>query len=322
VSTLAKQPPHPEAESREATRRGRRSERRRSEARLGWWLAGPAFAVMLLVTLYPILQAAYDSLFDYRLTTPNARAFVGLRNYGVILTDWIWWRDVLVTSLITVITVAVELVLGFALAMVMHRALSVLRPILRTAILIPYAIITVVSAFGWQFAFAINSGFVNSWFSWLPGVDANTDWFGHFGTSLFVIIMSEIWKTTPFISLLLLAGLAQVPEEMQEAAKVDGATAWQRLLRVTLPNMKAAIMVAVLFRTLDAFRIFDNVFIMTAGAQNTETVSLLAYRQTIQRLEIGLGSAVSVLLFLCVILISFVFIKLFRVDLSAARGDV
>jgi multiple sugar transport system permease protein len=322
VSTLAKQPPHPGAESDEAARRPKvRSDRSKAEAKLGWMLAGPAFAIMLLVTLYPILQAAYDSLFDYRLTTPDDRAFIGLRNYAVILTDWIWWRDVLVTLLITAITVAVELVLGFALAMVMHRALSVLRPVLRTVILIPYAIITVVSAFGWQFAFAINSGFVNQWFDWLPGLSTTTDWFGGFGSSLFVIIMSEIWKTTPFISLLLLAGLAQVPEDMQEAAKVDGATAWQRLYKVTLPNMKAAIMVAVLFRTLDAYRIFDNVFIMTAGAQNTETVSLLAYRQTIQRLEVGLGSAVSVLLFLSVILISFLFIKLFKVDLSSARGE-
>ena len=133
--------------------------------------------------------------------------------------------------------------------------------------------------------------------------------------------MAEIWKTTPFISLLLLAGLAQVPEVLQEAAKVDGATWWQRMRKVTIPNMKAAIMVALLFRTLDAFRIFDSIFIMTAGANSTETVSFLAYRQTIARLEIGLGSAVSVLLFICVILICALFIKGFKVDLSQARGE-
>jgi len=277
--------------------------------------------VMLLVTAYPILQATWDSLWDYRLTTPDDREFVGLSNYAVILSDPLWWRVVGVTLLITVITVVVELVLGFALALVMHRALTRLRPILRTAILIPYSIITVVSAFAWQFAFAVDTGFVNPWFDWVPGVSETTDWFGGFGSSIFVIIMSEIWKTTPFISLLLLAGLAQVPEEMQEAAMVDGATWWQRLYKVTVPNMKAAIMVALLFRTLDAFRIFDNVFVMTAGAQNTETVSLLAYRQTIQRLEIGLGSAVSVLLFLAVLLISFSLIRLFKIDLAAARGE-
>jgi multiple sugar transport system permease protein len=303
------------------TRRPRRTDKQRADNKLGWMLAGPAFAVMLLVTAYPILQATWDSLWDYRLTTPDDREFVGLSNYAVILSDPLWWRVVGVTLLITVITVVVELVLGFALALVMHRALTRLRPILRTAILIPYSIITVVSAFAWQFAFAVDTGFVNPWFDWVPGVSETTDWFGGFGSSIFVIIMSEIWKTTPFISLLLLAGLAQVPEEMQEAAMVDGATWWQRLYKVTVPNMKAAIMVALLFRTLDAFRIFDNVFVMTAGAQNTETVSLLAYRQTIQRLEIGLGSAVSVLLFLAVLLISFSLIRLFKIDLAAARGE-
>ncbi|HEX6577959.1 MAG TPA: sugar ABC transporter permease [Jiangellaceae bacterium] len=302
-------------------RRARRTDKQRADARLGWMLAGPAFIVMLMVTAYPILQATYDSLWDYRLTTPDDREFIGLGNYAVILTDPLWWRVFGVTSLITVVTVAAELVLGFALALVMHRAVKRLRPLLRTAILIPYAIITVVSAFAFQFAFAVDTGFVNPWFDWLPGISETTDWFGGFGSSIFVIIQSEIWKTTPFISLLLLAGLSQVPEELQEAAKVDGATWWQRLYKVTLPNMKAAIMVALLFRTLDAFRIFDNVFVMTAGAQNTETVSLLAYRQTIQRLEIGLGSAVSVLLFLAVFLISFSLIKLFRIDLAAARGE-
>ncbi|RZU31379.1 carbohydrate ABC transporter permease [Blastococcus saxobsidens] len=297
------------------------TDRARSERKLGWLLAGPAFAVMLLVTAYPILQATYESLFDYRLTDPENRSFVGLTNYWVILTDSLWWESIGVTAFITLVTVAVELVLGFGLALVMVKALRALRPVLRAAILIPYAVITVVSAFAWQFAFDINSGFVNSWFTWLPGVAADTDWFGDRWTAILVICLAEIWKTTPFISLLLLAGLAQVPEVLQEAAKVDGATRWQRMWRVTIPNMKAAIMVALLFRTLDAFRVFDTIFIMTNGANGTESVSFLAYRQTIARLEIGLGSAVSVLLFLCVVAIAFSFIKLFKVDLAQARGE-
>jgi len=301
--------------------KGTISDRARSERKLGWLLAGPALAVMLLVTAYPILQAVYDSLFDYRLTDPDNRSFTGLNNYVVILTDSTWRTAIAVTVFITVVTVAVELVLGFALAFVMAKALSAIRPVLRAAILIPYAVITVVSAFAWRFAFAIDTGFVNSWFGWLPGVGADTDWFGGQMSALFVICVAEIWKTTPFISLLLLAGLAQVPEVLQEAAKVDGATWWQRLRKVTLPNMKAAIMVALLFRTLDAFRVFDSIFVMTAGANNTETVSFLAYRQTISRLEIGLGSAVSVLLFLVVVGIAAVFIKGFKVDLSQARGE-
>jgi len=297
------------------------SDRSRAERRLGWMLAGPAFAIMLLVTAYPILQAIWYSLYNYRLTDPENRSFVGLGNYGVILTDALWWQAVGVTVFITVVTVVVELILGFALALVMSKALQSLRPILRAAILIPYAVITVVSAFSWQFAFSITTGFVNKWFAWLPFIGADTDWFGERWTSLMVICLAEIWKTTPFISLLLLAGLAQVPDVLQEAAMVDGATWWQRMWKVTIPNMKAAIMVALLFRTLDAFRIFDSIFVMTNGSNGTESVSFLAYRQTISRVEIGLGSAVSVLLFLAVVLIAFVFIKGFRIDLSQARGE-
>jgi multiple sugar transport system permease protein len=302
-------------------RGGDLSDRARAERKLGWMLAGPAFVVMLMVTAYPILQAVYDSLFDFRLTDPDNRSFTGLTNYWVILTDRIWWISIAVTLFITVVTVAVELVLGFALALVMMKALSTIRPVVRAAILIPYAVITVVSAFAWQFAFDLSTGFVNTWFRWVPGINAETDWFGQQASSLFVICIAEIWKTTPFISLLLLAGLAQVPDVLQEAAKVDGATWWQRMRKVTLPNMKAAIMVALLFRSLDAFRVFDSIFVMTNGANNTESVSFLAYRQTIARLEIGLGSAVSVLLFLCVVLISALFIKGFKVDLGSTRGE-
>jgi multiple sugar transport system permease protein len=298
-----------------STAPARVSDRTRHEQRLGWYLCLPAFVVMLAVTAYPMLQAVWLSLQSYRITDPESREFVWFDNYAMVLSDGLWWRDVGVTVLITVITVVVELIIGFALAMVMHRILFG-RGIVRTAILVPYGIITVVSAFAWKFAFAPDSGFVNTWF----GLE-NYDFFAQFGSSIAAISLSEIWKTTPFMSLLLLAGLAQVPEELQEAAKVDGATWWQRLWKVTIPNMRAAIMVAVLFRTLDAYRIFDNVFVMTNGAQGTETVSFLAYRQMITRTAVGLGSAVSVLLFLTVLLIAFVFIKLFRTDLSQVRGD-
>ncbi|WP_026553462.1 sugar ABC transporter permease [Arthrobacter sp. H20] len=297
------------------------SDRVKAERRMGWYLAGPAFVVMLLVTLYPILQAFFESLFAFRLTAPDEREFIWFANYVTILSDSVWWQGLLVTVLITVITVAVELVLGFALALVMSKALKSLKGILRTAILVPYGIITVVSAYAWFYAFDINSGYVNAWFDWVPGIDSDLNWFAQTGTSLFVIMASEIWKTTPFISLLLLAGLAQVPDELTEAAKVDGATWWEQMRKVVIPNMKAAIMVAVLFRALDAFRIFDNVFIMTNGENNTEVLSLLAYRTSISRLEIGLGSAVSVLLFICVILISFAAIKIFKVDLAGTRGE-
>ena len=299
-------------------RRPRRvkSQRAKSEARLGWLLAGPAFFVMLFVVLYPILQALYDSLFKYRLTAPGDREFVGLGNYGVILTDPVFWKDLGVTLLITVVTVVVELILGFLLALAMHHAIKQTRGLIRTIILVPYGIITVVSAFAWFYMFSIDSGYINAWFEWLPGVDADLNWFAQGSTALFVIMLSEIWKTTPFISLLLLAGLAQVPGDLTEAAAVDGASWWQRMKLVILPNM-----VAVLFRAMDAFRIFDSIYIMTNGAYGTEVLSLLAYRTSIGRLEIGMGSAVSVILFLCVALMAVIAVKGFKVDLADRGGS-
>jgi multiple sugar transport system permease protein len=295
-------------------RKGGLTEQARGERNLGWMLAGPAFFVMVLVTAYPIGNAIYLSMFDYRLTDPGGRDFVGLGNYITILTDGLFWSQFLVTAAITVATVIVEFILGFALALVMHRALY-LRRSLRTAILIPYGIITVVSAYAWQYAFTPAYGFVNPLFN----LD-DFDWFGERFPALVVICLSEIWKTTPFMSLLLLAGLAQIPDDYLESAKVDGATAWQRFYKVIVPNMKAAIMVALLFRTLDAFRIFDNVFIMTQGAQGTETLSFLAYRQTITRTMIGMGSAVSVILAILVVLIAVLFVKGFKTDLSQQKG--
>jgi multiple sugar transport system permease protein len=208
-------------------------------------------------------------------------------------------------------------VIGFAFAMVMHRVVFA-RGVIRTSILIPYGIITVVSAFAWQFAFSLNNGFVNSW---VPFIEDNFNWFGDHWPAMFAIMVSEIWKTTPFMALLLLAGLSQVSEDMLEAAKVDGATWWQRLTKVILPNMRAAIMVAVLFRALDAYRIFDNIFVMTKGAQDTESVSFLTYRQSIEQVQLGLGSALSVLLFLSVLLLAWGIVKVFRVDLAQARGE-
>lgn len=293
------------------------SDRSVAENRLGQKLVAPAVIMMVLVTAWPMAQALYLSLFRYRLTTPDDREFVGISNYTTILTDQLFWRDTWNTVLIMVITVGVELVIGFAFAMVMHK-IMIARGLMRTSILIPYGIITVVSAFAWQFAFSLNNGFVNSW---LPFFEDNFNWFGDHWPAMFAIMVSEIWKTTPFMALLLLAGLSQVSEDMLEAAEVDGATWWQRLWKVILPNMRAAIMVAVLFRALDAYRIFDQIYIMTKGAQDTESISFLTYRQVIEQMQLGMGSALSVLLFLSVLLLAFGIVKLFRVDLAQARGE-
>lgn len=297
------------------------SDRAKAERRLGWRLAGPAFVIMVAVTAYPILQALWTSLFSYRLTDPTARKFVFLENYWVAVRDGVFWQAILVTVLITVVTVIVELFFGMIIAMVMNK-IVIPRRTLRTIVLIPYAIITVVSAFAWLYGFQVSTGFVNHWLHALSftAFPLDYDWFGGTGSAIFVICLSEIWKTTPFMSLLLLAGLAQVDSAMEEAAQVDGATWFQRLYKVILPNMKAAIMVAVLFRTLDAFRIFDNIFIMTGGANSTTSLSLLTYNQTINRVEIGMGSALAVILFVCVLAIAALFVRGFKVDLAGGRS--
>jgi multiple sugar transport system permease protein len=286
------------------------TDRARAERSLGIKLALPAAILMLAVTAYPILYALYLSLFRYDLRTPELNEFVGLSNYILILTSGVWWNAVLATVIITVVSVAIELIIGLAFALVMHRAIFGRRTV-RTSILIPYGIITVIAAFAFRFAVSPDTGF-------LPGdVNPLGNSFGSFAT----IILTEVWKTTPFMSLLLLAGLATVGEDMQEAAKVDGANAWQRLWRVTLPNMKGAILVALLFRTLDAFRIFDTVFVQTAGANNTQTISGVGYNTLVSRVNLGLGSAVSMLLFLMIILIAFIFVKGFKTNLGAAKGE-
>ena len=307
-------PPPPPARPPSPSGHGRPGDRARSERRLGLLLSAPAVIVMVAVTAYPIGYAVYLSLQRADLRFPDENEFVGLRNYVDVLTSDLWWTDLWTTLTLTVITVAIEFVLGLAIAVVLHRAL-VGRGLVRATILVPYAMITVVAAIAFQYAFTPGIGFIDEWF--------NTDraWLTERWSSLFAIIVTEVWKTTPFMALLLLAGLVLVPAELTEAAKVDGASSWKAFWKVTLPNMKGAILVALLFRTLDAFRIFDSVFIMTRGANETETVSILGYNQLLNRLNLGIGSAVSVLIFLCVLVIAFVFVKGFGANLAQQRGE-
>jgi multiple sugar transport system permease protein len=273
-----------------------------TEHRLGWLLCAPAVLVMLLVAAYPLLYSAWLSLFRYDLRFPERREFIGLDNYLSVLSSEVWWQSLANTLIVTVGSVAVELVLGLALALLMHRTL-VARRTVRTAILVPYGIVTVVAAMAWRFAFDPTTGFVDG----LLGLEQN--WLGERWSAFGVIILTEIWKTTPFMALLLLAGLTLVPQDTLNAARVDGASALQRLFRITLPLMKPAILVALLFRTLDAFRIFDTVFVLTRGALDTEPVSLVAYNTLIVRLNLGLGAAVSVLIFVCVLVIAWMFVR-------------
>src|SRR6476660_9129404 len=197
------------------------SSRTRSERKLGWMLCAPAVLAMLLVTAYPIAYAVVLSLQNVDLRFPDENSFAGLSNYVTVLTSSLWWTDVFNTVFLMIVTVAVELVLGMAIALVMHRAIFG-RGIVRTSVLIPYGIITVVAAFAWQFAFAPDTGFVNH----LPLISEDMDWFGGRFSSFAVIILAEIWKTTPFMALLLLAGLVTIDSGLYKAAKVDGASAW------------------------------------------------------------------------------------------------
>jgi multiple sugar transport system permease protein len=297
-----------------ASKPRKKSSRTRSERKLAWMLCAPAVVVMLAVTAYPILYAFVLSLQKLDLRFPDQTEFIGLSNYGTVLSSELWWLDVFNTLLIMVISVSIELVLGMVIALIMHRAIFG-RGVVRTVVLIPYGIITVVAAFAWQFAFASESGFVDN----LPLIADEKNWFGGHISSLAVIIMAEIWKTTPFMALLLLAGLVTIPNELYEAARVDGASAWQRFIKITLPLMKPAILVAVLFRVLEASRVFDSIFIMTHGAQNTESVSILGFEQLINRLNLGVGSAISILIFLGVFGLAFVFIKGFGVKVEEGR---
>ncbi len=291
-------------------RRKQLSEGARAERRLGWMLCAPAVVVMIAVTAYPIGYAIYLSLERYNLAFPNAVKFVGLSNYGAVLSSPFWWHALTVTVVITAISVAVELVLGMLLALLMYRTLFG-RGTIRTTILIPYGIVTVVAAYSWQYAWTPSEGYLSAAFNNSAPLTKTV-------AAIAVIILAEVWKTTPFMALLLMAGLSLVPEDLQKAAKVDGATAWQRFVRITLPLMKPAILVALLFRMLDAFRIFDNIYILTAGANNTGSVSILTYHNLITALNLGTGSALSILILICVAIIAVVFIKGFG---TAAPGS-
>ncbi|OBF75825.1 ABC transporter permease [Mycobacterium sp. 852002-51613_SCH5001154] len=283
------------------------------ERRLAFVLVAPAAILMLAVTAYPIGYAVWLSLQRNNLATPNDTAFVGLSNYQTILTDRYWWTALAVTLGIAAVSVSLEFVLGLALALVMHRTL-VGRGLVRTAVLIPYGIVTVVASYSWYYAWTPGTGYLANL---LPQGSAPLT---AQIPSLGIVVLAEVWKTTPFMSLLLLAGLALVPEDLLKAAQVDGAGPWRRLMRITLPIIKPAVVVALLFRTLDAFRIFDSIYVLTDGANNTDSVSILGYDNLFKGFNVGLGSAISVLIFLCVGIIALVYIKAFGA--AAPGGDV
>jgi multiple sugar transport system permease protein len=286
------------------------SEGARAERRLGFMLIAPAVIVMIAVTAYPVGYAIYLSLERYNLALPQATKFIGFGNYAAVLSSPYWWHTLVVTLIITIFSVSITLVLGFLLAFVLHRTIFS-RGLIRTVSLIPYGIVTVAAAYSWQYAWTPGQGYLSSIFNNSAPLTDEVK-------SIIVIVIAEIWKTTPFMALLLLAGLSLVPEDLQKAAKVDGATGWQRFTKITLPLMKPAILVALLFRTLDSFRIFDNIYILTQGSNGTGSVSILGFDNLFNALNLGIGSTISILIFICVAIIAFLFIKGFG---TAAPGS-
>jgi len=287
--------------------RKRANDAQRAERKLGLLLVAPAVTIMLAVAAYPIIYAFWLSLNKADLRRPNANEFIGFENYVTVLSSPIWWRAFGVTIFITIVSAFFELVLGMLLAIIMHRTI-VGRGLVRTSALVPYGIVTVVAAFSWRFAWTEDLGWLT------PSGSAPLT---EFWPSMWIIILAEVWKTIPFMALLLMAGLALVPEDLLKAASMDGANAWKRFWMITVPLIKPAILVALLFRTLDAFRVFDNIFVLTNGANGTSSVSMVAYSNLIRGLNLGIGSTMAVLIFITTGIIAFIFIKAFG---AAAPG--
>jgi ABC-type sugar transport system permease subunit len=280
-----------------------------SERQLARVFMAPSVITMLVVAAFPILFAIFLSLYAYR--GRQQTGFAGLGNYIEAFTDPRFWDSVIATFVFTVASVSFEFVIGMGFALIMNRAFFG-RGVVRATILIPWVIPTVISAQMWFNMFNVTPGFVNSV---LPFVPADFNWLGAENWAMFAIVFADVWKTAPFVALLLLAGLQTIPEDLYEAARVDGATAWQRFRRVTLPLLKPAILVALLFRTVDALRIYDLPAVMTRGAFGTETLSVLVQRFIVQTPDPGLGSAFSTLTFIVVLGVGIIFVSLLGRDL-------
>lgn len=264
----------------------------------------PSWLAVVLVAFFPLFAVILWSFFQYY---PAQGVFepVGTLHYARLFGDERFWQALGNTAYVSVISVALELALGLGLALLLHERLPG-RGWFRAAALIPWAIPTVVSARLWEWMLNADYGLVN----YLLGTSEN--WLGTPGLAMHAVIAADVWKTTPFAALLLLAGLQVIPEDLYQAARTDGADAWRRFWHITLPLLRPMLLVVLLFRTLDAFRIFDVVYVLTGGgpANTTETLSVYAYKTYFQILDFGYGSALSVVVFLCVGALSVVYLRL------------
>ncbi|MGH2761658.1 MAG: carbohydrate ABC transporter permease [Thermoleophilaceae bacterium] len=292
-------------------RLGRPLTRRRygsGERRLAAAMLSPAMIVIALVAAYPIGYAIWLSLNEYSVRVPGLSRFAGFDNYSQALGASEFWDAVVTTLLFTVISVGLELAIGLGMALAMHEAFRG-RGLLRTVVLVPWAVLTVVSAITWRTIFEPNLGLAPQLLDALSLPGADVVWLGESGYALAVMVLADVWKTAPFMALLLLAGLQVIPGDLYDAAKVDGASTWQRFVRITIPLLVPAMLVALIFRTLDALRIFDLPFVLTRGANDTTTLSLIAHQELTSNRLIGYGSALSVLTFVIVMAVSFLYIR-------------
>lgn len=294
----------------------KRSSRAKSQARLAYWLVTPTIIVIAIVIIFPTLTSVYQSFFGAKGIDPatgfvnQTEPFVGFQNYVNMFQgdtgqrfQTAFWN----TTIFTILTVSIETVLGVAMALIMHRAMKG-RGLVRAAILIPWAIPTAVSAILWRWVFDTNgvaNAILGTQVIWAIG-----DW-----SAKLTVIIADTWKTAPFIGLLTLAGLQMIPEEVYEAAKIDGAGWWKRFVHITMPLVKPALIIAVLFRGLDAMRMFDLPYILIGARKGSvETLSMLVQDEA-SNLRYGSAAAYALVLFLYVFLLAFAFVKLMGAEI-------
>ena len=297
------------------------SQRRRSkgvpERRLAILMVAPSMVLIAIVAVWPIIYAIWLSLHEYSVRVAGLSRWagpLGLRNYQNALSNPDWWAALEHTLIFTVVSVFFELLIGLGMALCMHEAFKG-QGLLRTVVLVPWAVLTVVTAIMWRTMFVSPYGFINTI------LGTKTVWLGSEPQALIVIIIADVWKTAPFMALLILAGLQVIPGEIYEAAKVDGASTWQRFSRITLPLLMPAILVALIFRTLDALRIFDLPYVLTGGQNGTSTLSTIAQEAFATNRIYGLGAAMAVLTFLVVMIVSFSYIRFVGGNIRGLADD-
>jgi multiple sugar transport system permease protein len=289
------------------------------EERLGWSLAFPALGVVALIAVFPMLWTFWESLHLDDLRMPwLGRPFVGWGNYVEVMGDPRFWSALGRTTLFALVTVALELGAGLVLALMLDRIVRG-RGLVRTIVILPWAIPTVVAALVWRFIFESPGGLATAALAYL-GVAAPT-WFADEFAAWVPLVLADVWKTTPFVALLLLAGLQNIDRSLYEAADVDGAGPWQQFINITLPLLRPALLVAALFRALDAFRVFDVMFVMTGGGPGTatETVAMYTFSTLLQHLRFGYGAALSVIAFVLAFALALAGLRLFGAGALRSR---